>query len=103
MLQLAGSTFSGITLAQCGLLFMATPHTGTTKADWDTFVVAVANTVTGVRSEVVSHLKAFSPASVWDKQAFLNLDARPPFRCYAEGRKLRVRGTDQHVRFAPYQ
>ncbi|KAJ3458216.1 hypothetical protein MRS44_012325 [Fusarium solani] len=97
MSQLPTSSIRGITLSQCGLVFLATPHTGTTKADWSNFIVAAAGTVAGVRPEVVSHLQSFNPASVWDKKAFLKLTPRPPFRCFAEGRRKLIRGTYQHV------
>jgi hypothetical protein len=88
----------GITLSQCGILFLATPHTGSTKADWNNFLVGVAEAFAGIRPETVVQLKSFNTASVWDKKAFLKLTPRPPFRCFAEGRKMRVKGTDQHVR-----
>ncbi|KAI8659743.1 hypothetical protein NCS56_01192100 [Fusarium sp. Ph1] len=97
MSQLPTSNIKGITLSQCGLVFLATPHTGTTKADWSDFIVAAAGTVAGVRPEVVSYLQSFNPASVWDKKAFLKLSPRPPFRCFAEGRKKLMKGTHQHV------
>jgi len=99
MAQLPNSNFSGVSLEQCGLLFLATPHTGSTKADWSNFLTAVAHTVTGVRPETVTALESFSTESVWDKQAFFNLKPRPHFRCLAEGRKMPVAGTYQHVRF----
>lgn len=99
MSQLPTSNIKGITLSQCGLVFLATPHTGTTKADWSNFIVAAAGTVAGVRPEVVSYLQSFNPASVWDKKAFLKLSPRPPFRCFAEGRKKLIKGTYQHVSF----
>ncbi|KAF4450191.1 hypothetical protein F53441_6625 [Fusarium austroafricanum] len=87
----------GITLSQCGILFLATPHNGSTKADWNNFLVATAHAIGGVRSETVSILKSFNTASVWDTSAFLNLSPCPPFRCYAEGLKMRVKGTNQHA------
>lgn len=97
MSQLPTSNIKGITPSQCGLIFLATPHTGTTKADWSHFIVAAAGTVAGVRPEVISYLQSFNPASVWDKKAFLKLSPRPPFRCFAEGRKKLIKGTYQHV------
>ncbi|KAF5012463.1 hypothetical protein FDECE_1515 [Fusarium decemcellulare] len=90
--EIPASSIKGIELSRCGLIFLATPHSGSTQADWNNFVVAAAGAVAGVRQEVVDRLKAFNPASVWDKKAFLNLDPRPPFRCYAEGEKTHIRG-----------
>lgn len=98
MTKLPNSYFGGISLVNCGIVFLATPHTGSTNADWSNFLTAVAHTVAGVRPETVAALESFSTDSVWDKEAFFNLKPRPPhFRCLAEGRKMRVAGTDQHV------
>ncbi|KAJ3538330.1 hypothetical protein NM208_g5949 [Fusarium decemcellulare] len=90
--EIPASSVRGIELSRCGLVFLATPHSGATQADWNNFVVAAAGVVAGVRQEVVSRLKAFNPETVWDKRAFLNLDPRPPFRCFAEGRKMDIKG-----------
>ncbi|KAF4462683.1 hypothetical protein FALBO_10506 [Fusarium albosuccineum] len=92
MPEIPVSSIRGIELSRCGLVFLATPHSGATQADWNDFVVAAAGVVAGVRQEVVSRLKAFNPKTVWDKRAFLNLDPRPPFRCFAEGRKMDIKG-----------
>ncbi|RSM18346.1 hypothetical protein CDV31_002865 [Fusarium ambrosium] len=97
MSQLSTSNIKNITLSQCGLVFLATPHTGTTKADWGNFILAAAEAVAGVKPEVVSLLQSFNPASVWDKKAFLKLTPRPPFRCFAEERKKLIKHTYQHV------
>ncbi|KAG5782196.1 hypothetical protein H9Q73_004172 [Fusarium xylarioides] len=98
MVQLhATSDYKNITLAQCGIVFLATPHSGSTKADWSNFLVATAHTIGGVRPETVKILQAFSTASVFDTAAFFKLDPCPPFRCFAEGLKMRVKGTNQHI------
>lgn len=86
-----------IKLSQCGIVFLATPHSGSTKADWSNFIVAVTHTLGGVRQETVKTLESFNTASVWDTAEFLNLDPCPPFRCFAEGLKMRFKGTNQHV------
>jgi hypothetical protein len=86
-----------IKLSQFGIVFLATPHSGSTIADWNNFLVATAHAVGGVRTQAVEKLRSFNPASVWDTSAFLNLDPCPPFHCFAEGRKMRVKGMDQHV------
>ncbi|KAL5617889.1 hypothetical protein FOVSG1_000111 [Fusarium oxysporum f. sp. vasinfectum] len=86
-----------IKLSQCGILFLATPHSGATKADWSNFLVATAHTIGGVRPETVKTLQSFNTASVWDTAAFLNLSPCPPFRCFAEGLRMRVKGTNQHI------
>ncbi|KAL7762718.1 hypothetical protein ACKLNR_009253 [Fusarium oxysporum f. sp. zingiberi] len=86
-----------IKLLQCGIVFLATPHSGATKADWSNFLVATAHTIGGVRPETVKTLQSFNTASVWDTAAFLNLSPCPPFRCFAEGLRMRVKGTNQHI------
>ncbi|KAG5793107.1 hypothetical protein H9Q69_007845 [Fusarium xylarioides] len=91
------SNYGNINLSQCGIVFLATPHSGSRKADWSNFLVATASTIGGVRPETVKILQAFNTASVWDTAAFLNLDPCPPFRCFAEGLKMRVKGTNQHI------
>ncbi|KAF5982761.1 hypothetical protein FBULB1_4151 [Fusarium bulbicola] len=86
-----------ITLPQCAIVFLATPHSGSTKADWSNFLVATANLIGGVRQETVKILQSFNTASVWDTAAFLGLDPCPPFRCYAEGAMMDVKGTHQLI------
>ncbi|KAL9565577.1 hypothetical protein ACKAV7_009759 [Fusarium commune] len=86
-----------IKLSQFGIIFLATPHSGSTIADWNNFLVATAHAVGGVRTQAVEKLRSFNPASVWDTAGFLNLEPCPPFQCFAEGRKMRVKGMDQHV------
>ncbi|RBA12697.1 hypothetical protein FPRO05_04147 [Fusarium proliferatum] len=94
-----GSTanLGNIKLSQFGIAFLATPHSGSMNADWSNLMVATAHTVGGVRTQAVETLRPFNSASVWDTAAFLNLDPCPPFRCFAEGRMMRVKGINQHV------
>ncbi|KAF5574851.1 hypothetical protein FPANT_11571 [Fusarium pseudoanthophilum] len=89
--------YNNIALPRFGLVFLATPHSGSTVADWNDFLVATAQVLGGVRIESVKRLQAFNPASVWDAQAFIHLKPCPPFRCFAEGRMMRVGRTDKHV------
>ncbi|KIL85349.1 eukaryotic translation initiation factor 3 protein [Fusarium avenaceum] len=67
------------------------------KADWGDFLVAVAAVTSGLRQDVLNSLRAFNPESVWDKKAFLKLEPRPPFKCFAEGLKMKIKGILQHV------
>ncbi|KAF4946473.1 hypothetical protein FGADI_11111 [Fusarium gaditjirri] len=91
------SIYNNIALPRFGIVFLATPHSGSTIADWNAFLVATAHVLGGVRIESVNTVKTFNPASVWDAQAFINLKPCPPFRCFAEGRMMPVRGTSKHV------
>ncbi|KAF5700327.1 AAA ATPase domain-containing protein [Fusarium globosum] len=86
-----------IKLSQFGIIFLATPHSGSTIADWNNFLVATAHAVGGVRTQSVEKLRSFNPASVWDTAAFLNLEPCPPFQCFAEGLMMRVKGMNQHI------
>src|SRR5438034_5145027 len=97
MIRLPSADGQRIKLDQCGLLFLSTPHSGTTRADWNGFLVAVAETVAGVRPATLDQLKSFNPASVWDQKDFLNLKPTPPFRCLAEGCKTHIGRTNQYV------
>lgn len=98
MIKLSTTKYKGISLAQCGLIFLATPHTGTDIADWNALLVATAGLVGGVRSEIVDRLRAFNSSSLWDKSAFLKLNPLPPFQCYAEGMSVQRTGIQKIVR-----
>ncbi|KAG9508317.1 hypothetical protein J7337_001881 [Fusarium musae] len=89
--------YNHIALPRFGIVFLATPHSGSTVAEWNDFLVAAAHVLGGVRIESVKTLQPFNPASVWDAQAFIHLKPCPPFRCFAEGRMMRVGHTDKHV------
>ncbi|KAF5659795.1 hypothetical protein FCIRC_12351 [Fusarium circinatum] len=90
-------SLGGLVVRKCAIVFLATPHSGSTKADWSNFLVATANLIGGVRQETVKILQSFNTASVWDTAAFLGLDPCPPFRCYAEGAMMDVKGTHQLI------
>ncbi|KAJ4234663.1 hypothetical protein NW759_001654 [Fusarium solani] len=87
----------GVSLSQVGVVFLATPHIGSSVADWNDFAVAAAGVFLGVRSEIVNALKAFGDSAVEDGFAFLALSPRPPFRCFAEGRKMDTKIGLKHV------
>jgi hypothetical protein len=52
--------YQGLSLERCGLLFLSTPHSGTTEADWNDFLVGVAKITFGVRPEIISSLRSFN-------------------------------------------
>ncbi|SCN65891.1 uncharacterized protein FFB20_12367 [Fusarium fujikuroi] len=89
--------YNNIALSRFGIVFLATPHSGSEVADWNDFLVATAHVLGGVRIESVKTLQPFNAASVRDAQAFIRLKPCPPFRCFAEGRMMRVGHTDKHV------
>ena len=96
--QLASFRVPGVNLSQVGVVFLATPHIGSSVADWNDFAVAAAGVFLGVRSEIVNALKAFGDSAVEDGSAFLALSPRPPFRCFPEGRKMDTKIGLKHVR-----
>lgn len=93
----AAPTYNNIALSRFGIVFLATPHSGSTVADWNDFLVATAHVLRGVRIESVKTVQAFNPTSVWDAQAFIRLKPCPPFRCFTEGRMMRVGYKDKHA------
>ncbi|UPK97374.1 hypothetical protein LCI18_008309 [Fusarium solani-melongenae] len=95
--KLASFRVPGVELSQVGVVFLATPHIGSSVADWNDFAVAAAGVFLGVRSEIVNALKAFGDSAVEDGSAFLALSPRPPFRCFAEGRKMDTKIGLKHV------
>jgi hypothetical protein len=98
MIQLPKLEAEGIQPERCGLLFLATPHSGTTAADWNNFLFSVAETFVGVRRETIQRLKSYNPMSAMDKEDFLKLTPCPSFRCLAEGTKMEIARTNQFVR-----
>jgi hypothetical protein len=88
--------YMGLDLKFCGLLFLATPHSGTTVADWNIFLVDALEIAAGVRSDaIVKHLQSFNPASVESQNAFAkvrksNQRKFPVIKCLCESVKTRV-------------
>jgi hypothetical protein len=91
------SEYTGINLKQCGLLFLSTPHSGAKDADWNTFLVDIAQLTWGVRPEVVSSLKSFNPFSAEDQEDFANMKHHPPFDAFYETQKTKIANLNRHV------
>ncbi|KAI0157959.1 hypothetical protein GGR52DRAFT_182175 [Hypoxylon sp. FL1284] len=92
MIRLGRETqrYDGIDLKHCGLLFLATPHSGSQMADWDANLVQVAELV-GIRGTVFSNaLKSFNSGSMVAKEDFGLLNPLPPYECLYETRKTKV-------------
>ena len=93
--------FDGLTLDRCGLLFLSTPHSGTTQADWNAFLMNVSELTVGVRShEIVDQLRSFNPASVDSQDAFSAMERAPPLYCLVESEKTSVAGKARTVSFS---
>lgn len=93
--------YRGVQLDQFGLIFLATPHSGTTVADWSQFIVSVASITLGVRPEIIAQLSSFNALSVESKDSFGSMKKVPPFHCFAEQKESRVKGIDRLVSSAP--
>jgi predicted alpha/beta hydrolase family esterase len=90
--------FDGISIENCGLLFLSTPHCGSSQADWSDFLVNIAESTIGLRSHaIVNQLKSFNPASVDSTEDFAHMSTRPPFYCLVEGDKTKVAGKERTV------
>ena len=91
--------FNGIQLDKCGLVFLSTPHSGTTQADWNDFLVNLSELAFGVRShEIVDELRSFNHSSVDSAENFSSMKPKPPFHCFCEGESASVAGRNRLVR-----
>ncbi|KAM0798684.1 hypothetical protein BDR22DRAFT_823158 [Usnea florida] len=92
------SKFDGVKLENCGLLFLSTPHSGTTQADWNDFLLNLSELVLGVRNhEIVHQLQSFNTSSVDSEEAFSTMKIQPPFHCFCEGEKTWLNGKSRTV------
>jgi hypothetical protein len=97
MIQLGSfpNMYPRLQLGACGLLFLSTPHSGTTQADWNGPLLALAEYSFGLRArDVISKLQSSGDYSVASKEMFGNLKPVPLVCCLVEGKKTRVLGTD---------
>ncbi len=97
-LNTQAAKFDGIKLENCGLIFLSTPHSGTTQADWNEFLVNLSEFTFGVRShEIVDELRSFNHSSVDSAENFTAMVPRPPFHCFCEGESTSVGGRNRMV------
>jgi hypothetical protein len=88
--------FKGISIANCALLFLSTPHSGSAEADYPKFLTSVLESVAGLRSDaIVKELQSFNSSSVEDIEVFQHMANIPPFECLCEGTKTRILGKGQ--------
>ena len=90
--------FDGIKLTLCGLIFLSTPHSGTTEADWNQFLLSLSEITLGVRAHaIVDQLSSFNALSVDSTEEFAAMIRMPPFYCFCEGQSTSVGGKERHV------
>ena len=82
----------------CGALFLSTPHSGSTAADWSGPLLGLAEWAFGLRQrEVVERLQSFNDSGVASKEAFAQIHPQPPFECLCEGDRTLVGKTYKEV------
>jgi hypothetical protein len=70
----------------CGTLFLSTPHSGSTTADWNGPLLGLAEWAFGLRQrEVLERLQSFNDSGVAGKEAFAQIHPQPPYECLCEG------------------
>lgn len=97
-LNSSADLFENIGLAHCALLFLSTPHSGSTEADWNKYLVAIAELGFGIRSNaIVDALRSFNPQSAYRCEDFKNMTLQPPYICFHETRATSVGGLNRQV------
>ena len=82
---------AGVRLKQCGLLFLATPHSGATAADTNPYLAQLAE-LAGFRAVAITRLlETFNNNSVIGKRDFGRLQPAPPYICVYETRLTPVK------------
>ncbi|KAJ2990949.1 hypothetical protein NUW58_g2706 [Xylaria curta] len=84
--------YDGLDPKCCGLLFLATPHSGSLSAIWNGYLVQLAQ-LTGLRArDFIQILGAFNNSSRMSKRDFGRLEPPIPFECLYETRKMKAGG-----------
>jgi hypothetical protein len=91
------SEYKGVDLTLCGILFLSTPHSGSTDADWSNFLVSIAQITWAIRPEILNSLKSFNPLSAEDQEDFANMKHQPPFEAFYETQKTKIAKLNLHV------
>jgi hypothetical protein len=90
--------YQGISLKCCGLLFLSTPHSGSTQADWNNFLLDIAQLTFAIRPEILNSLKSFNPYSAEGQENFNNMKHQPPFAAFYETQRTKIAKLNRHVR-----
>jgi hypothetical protein len=98
MIRLEKFPSDGLKLENCGLLFLSTPHSGTTEGDWNDFWLLFAKGAGVSRGQVFTQLlSAFNQASVNAHEQFGALNPVPPVECLYETQKTSIAGLGRTV------
>ena len=93
-----GPQFDGLKLDRCGLIFLSTPHSGTTQADWNEFLMNLSEITLGIRSHtIIDQLRSFNPSTVDAEKAFKAMARMPPLHCFCEGSNTAIVGKSRLV------
>lgn len=95
--------FPGLCVGLCGLLFLSTPHSGATAADWNDYLVDIAQNIGKTRARTFTQLLgSFNNESRKTKERFGLINPTPPYVCLGETRKTRVLGSAKMVNAVPF-
>jgi hypothetical protein len=98
MIRLEKFPVEGLKLKHCGLLTLATPHSGTVQGNWNNFLLLFVKGGGVSRGQVFTQLlSAFNQASVNAQEQFAALNPVPPVACLYETQKTNVAGTGKLV------
>jgi hypothetical protein len=90
--------FTEIQLEHCAVLFLATPHQGAGEADWNKYLVDLAELIGGFRADaIVDPLRTFNPISATANEDFGNLRVQVPYECYYETELTKFVGKNRLV------
>jgi hypothetical protein len=90
--------FPAIRLHHCAILFLATPHSGSSSADWNKYLVDLMELIGGLRADtIVNPLRSHNPISATANEDFGNLKIAPRHECFYETNYTKVAGKNLHV------
>jgi hypothetical protein len=96
------SEYQGMNLKLCDLLFLSTPHSGAEDADWNSFLVDIAQLTWEIRHEIVNSLRSFNPLSAEAQEDFVNMKHQVPFDAFYETKMMtKIAQLNRHVLFPP--
>jgi hypothetical protein len=90
--------FKGLSLEECGILFLSTPHLGSLEADRSPFLIALGEGLVGLRTGVIKELQSFNASSVDNTDIFQAMKVKPVFQCFCESEPTQVLGKGRLVR-----